>query len=226
MLGDIAQLVEHLLCMQGALGSIPSISIFSIRIFCCVDTYCIVTEDENGHNVLHVPYHFADRLVGTSSPQMSAAKARRLAQEIATLSTSLPLSPSSSVFVRCDEEQLDVMKVSASNKINLMLIFYTHIQVLITGPADTPYANGCFLCDVFFPVEYPNKPMLVNLATTGNNTVRFNPNLYADGKVIISEEIIQVHFVNVTQVCLSILNTWQGRPEEKWNAQTSSFLQV
>ena len=28
------------------------------------------------------------------------------------------------------------------------------------------------------------------------------------------------------QVCLSILNTWHGRPEEKWNAQTSSFLQV
>lgn len=56
--------------------------------------------------------------------------------------------------------------------------------MLITGPADTPYANGCFLCDVFFPVEYPNKPMLVNLATTGNSTVRFNPNLYADGKVI------------------------------------------
>lgn len=28
------------------------------------------------------------------------------------------------------------------------------------------------------------------------------------------------------QVCLSILNTWHGRPEEKWNPQTSSFLQV
>jgi baculoviral IAP repeat-containing protein 6 len=27
-------------------------------------------------------------------------------------------------------------------------------------------------------------------------------------------------------VCLSVLNTWYGRPEEKWNAQTSSFLQV
>ena len=23
-----------------------------------------------------------------------------------------------------------------------------------------------------------------------------------------------------------MLNTWHGRPEEKWNAQTSSFLQV
>lgn len=32
--------------------------------------------------------------------------------------------------------------------------------------------------------------------------------------------------VCVNQVCLSILNTWHGRPEEKWNPQTSSFLQV
>lgn len=30
----------------------------------------------------------------------------------------------------------------------------------------------------------------------------------------------------INQVCLSILNTWHGRPEEKWNPQTSSFLQV
>lgn len=51
--------------------------------------------------------------------------------------------------------------------------------------------------------------MMINLETTGRNTVRFNPNLYNDGKV-----------------CLSVLNTWHGRPEEKWNAQTSSFLQV
>ena len=62
--------------------------------------------------------------------------------------------------------------------------------MLITGPADTPYANGCFLCDVFFPPEYPSQPMLVNLATTGNNTVRFNPNLYADGKVCNSYFIL------------------------------------
>lgn len=41
----------------------------------------------------------------------SAARARRLAQEAVTLSTSLPLSSSSSVFVRCDEERLDIMKV-------------------------------------------------------------------------------------------------------------------
>ncbi|CAB0044915.1 unnamed protein product [Trichogramma brassicae] len=108
-----------------------------------------------------------------------------------TLSTALPLSYSSSVFVRCDTDRLDIMKV------------------LITGPADTPYANGCFEFDVYFPPDYPNGPMMINLETTGRRTVRFNPNLYNDGKV-----------------CLSVLNTWHGRPEEKWNAQTSSFLQV
>lgn len=80
---------------------------------------------------------------------------------------------------------------------------------MITGPQDTPYANGCFEFDVFFPSDYPESPPMINLQTTGNQTVRFNPNLYHDGKV-----------------CLSILNTWHGRPEERWNAQTSSFLQV
>ena len=57
------------------------------------------------------------------------------------------------------------------------------MQVLITGPSDTPYANGCFEFDVFFPPEYPQVPMLVNLMTTGQGRVRFNPNLYNDGKV-------------------------------------------
>jgi baculoviral IAP repeat-containing protein 6 len=51
--------------------------------------------------------------------------------------------------------------------------------------------------------------MSINLCTTGHGSVRFNPNLYNDGKV-----------------CLSVLNTWHGRPEEKWNPLTSSFLQV
>ena len=59
------------------------------------------------------------------------------------------------------------------------------LQVLITGPADTPYANGAFEFDVYFPQDYPNSPPYINLETTGNHTVRFNPNLYNDGKVRI-----------------------------------------
>uniref|UniRef100_A0A670XUJ7 Dual E2 ubiquitin-conjugating enzyme/E3 ubiquitin-protein ligase BIRC6 n=1 Tax=Pseudonaja textilis TaxID=8673 RepID=A0A670XUJ7_PSETE len=154
------------------------------------DTFEMVSEDDDGKLVFKVNYHYMSQ-VKNATDANSAARARRLAQEAVTLSTSLPLSSSSSVFVRCDEERLDIMKV------------------LITGPADTPYANGCFEFDVYFPQDYPNSPPLVNLETTGGHSVRFNPNLYNDGKV-----------------CLSILNTWHGRPEEKWNPQTSSFLQV
>ncbi|ESP03094.1 hypothetical protein LOTGIDRAFT_230508 [Lottia gigantea] len=153
------------------------------------DTYEMVVEEGNGIKFL-IPHQFESN-VKSSGDANNSSRTRRLAQEAVTLSTSLPLSASSSVFVRCDEERLDVMKV------------------LITGPADTPYANGCFEFDVYFPLDYPESPPFINLQTTGNHTVRFNPNLYNDGKV-----------------CLSVLNTWHGRPEEKWNSHTSSFLQV
>lgn len=157
------------------------------------DTYNMVVTERNGPPKFVVSHHYANsvKVAGEPTGQNAASRARRLAQEAVTLSTSLPLSASSSVFVRCDEERLDVMKV------------------LITGPDGTPYANGCFEFDVYFPLDYPTAPPHVHLCTTGNRSVRFNPNLYNDGKV-----------------CLSVLNTWHGRPEEKWNASTSSLLQV
>ena len=53
----------------------------------------------------------------------------------------------------------------------------------MTGPSDTPYANGCFEFDVYFPQNYPESPMYINFETTGHHSIRFNPNLYNDGKV-------------------------------------------
>ncbi|KAK5648597.1 hypothetical protein RI129_003489 [Pyrocoelia pectoralis] len=154
------------------------------------DTYEMIQELPDGGYKFVISHHFENN-ARSAGDQSHPARVKRLAQEAVTLATSLPLSYSSSVFVRCDTDRLDIMKV------------------LITGPADTPYANGCFELDVYFPPDYPLVPMLINLETTGHRTVRFNPNLYNDGKV-----------------CLSVLNTWHGRPEEKWNTQTSSFLQV
>jgi ubiquitin-protein ligase len=90
--------------------------------------------------------------------------------------------------------------------------------VLISGPADaldpsneTPYALGLFEFHLFIPPHYPSVPPLVNLQTTGGGMVRFNPNLYSDGKV-----------------CLSLLGTWHG---EGWTPPTagnsgSTILQV
>ncbi|XP_071454170.1 dual E2 ubiquitin-conjugating enzyme/E3 ubiquitin-protein ligase BIRC6 [Hetaerina americana] len=153
------------------------------------DSYEMITECDEGFQFV-VSYHFEPSM-RAAGERCHPSRMKRLAQEAVTLSTSLPLSYSSSVFVRFDMDRLDIMKV------------------LITGPAETPYANGCFEFDVYFPPDYPNTPMMINLETTGHHMVRFNPNLYNDGKV-----------------CLSVLNTWHGRPEEKWNANTSSFLQV
>lgn len=61
-------------------------------------------------------YHFASsvRSAATSGSSGGMVRARRLAQEVSSLATSLPLSFSSSVFVRCDKERLDVMKVSGT----------------------------------------------------------------------------------------------------------------
>ncbi|KAF8963849.1 hypothetical protein BDZ97DRAFT_1904683 [Flammula alnicola] len=82
------------------------------------------------------------------------------------------------------------------------------IKVMIAGPEGTPYMGGLFEFDCFLPIEYPNTPPLMHLRTTGGGTVRFNPNLYNCGKV-----------------CLSLLGTWPGRPEEQWSPK-STLLQV
>lgn len=57
------------------------------------------------------------------------------------------------------------------------------VRACITGPADTPYAGGLFFFDILFPGDYPTDAPLMLLETTGGGRVRFNPNLYADGKV-------------------------------------------
>ncbi|KAK2177225.1 hypothetical protein NP493_612g01056 [Ridgeia piscesae] len=69
----------------------------------------------------------------------------------------------------------------------------TKIHALITGPFDTPYEGGFFHFLIRCPPDYPIRTPRVKLMTTGGGKVRFNPNLYKNGKV-----------------CLSILGTWSG----------------
>ncbi|KAL6720783.1 erg26, C-3 sterol dehydrogenase [Lecanora helva] len=76
-----------------------------------------------------------------------------------------------------------------------------NVKALIVGPHDTPYEFGFFEFSVKFPEEYPAKPPTVTAKTTNGGRCRFNPNIYAGGKV-----------------CLSILGTWRGESGEQWSS--------
>lgn len=76
------------------------------------------------------------------------------------------------------------------------------MKALIIGPAETPYEYGFFDFALKFGNEYPSTPPKVNAKTTNQGRCRFNPNIYAHGKV-----------------CLSILGTWRGESSgEEWSS--------
>ncbi|OBW65880.1 MAG: Snare-like protein [Aureobasidium pullulans] len=74
------------------------------------------------------------------------------------------------------------------------------VRCLIVGPSDTPYEFGFFEFKAKFGDAYPVQPPSVRCLTTNGGRCRFNPNIYATGKV-----------------CLSILGTWRGEEGEQWS---------
>ena len=83
-------------------------------------------------------------------------------------------------------------------------IYYKHDDenilkgyALIIGQKNTPYGYGYYFFEFNFPDNYPFSPPVVRYLTN-DGTMRFNPNLYTNGKV-----------------CLSTLNTWSG---EGWTS--------
>lgn len=83
-----------------------------------------------------------------------------------------------------------------------------NIKAMILGPKNTPYQNGFFFFDINFPNDYPTSNPTVQFRTT-DNKVRFNPNLYSNGKV-----------------CLSILGTWNGPGWQPTMNLTSVLLSI
>jgi ubiquitin-conjugating enzyme E2 Z len=75
------------------------------------------------------------------------------------------------------------------------------VRALIVGPPETPYEFGFFEFNVKIGKEYPTKAPSVTAITTNLGHTRFNPNIYAGGKV-----------------CLSILGTWRGERGEEWSS--------
>lgn len=70
----------------------------------------VVEDAERGIRFV-VSHHYEGSVRGAGD-LCTPRRMKRLAQEAVTLSSSLPLSYSSSVFVRTDVDRLDIMKVS------------------------------------------------------------------------------------------------------------------
>lgn len=105
-------------------------------------------------------FRFQAQAAGLNAAVPTQGRMKKLVSQIAMLRTSLP----EGIWVRHGSSRLDVMKV------------------LMVGPKGTPYENGLFEFDLFCPFEFPTKAPLVFFRTTGGGKVRFNPNLYDDGK--------------------------------------------
>lgn len=93
------------------------------------DTFEMIVESSTTPYKFAISHHY-EGMVKLAGDRYHPSRVKRLAQEAVTLSTSLPLSYSSSVFVRCDTDRLDIMKVSIFFFIGF-LIYFTKIILLV-----------------------------------------------------------------------------------------------
>lgn len=114
---------------------------------------------------------------------MTTRKVKRIFNEIKELRSSIDVFKQSGIYFHLDEDNLD------------------KILIMFIGPEGTPYEKGFYFFELTYPDNYPMVPPVMKFCTQGFLTnhlkkpvnIRFNPNLYTNGKV-----------------CLSMLNTWKG----------------
>jgi ubiquitin-protein ligase len=129
-------------------------------------------------------------------------KVKRILNELKELEESKEVLKQSGIYFDYDESNIE--------KINVMFI----------GPEDTPYEKGFYFFELTYPEDYPMTPPNMKYSTQGyltsNNSgsnnlvkVRFNPNLYTNGKV-----------------CISMLNTWKGPGWVPTNTASNIFVAI
>ncbi|CZS88938.1 related to ubiquitin-conjugating enzyme [Rhynchosporium graminicola] len=101
-------------------------------------------------------------------------------------------------IIRITRELSDLQKSSdLSLAVACRDVDVRNVKAIIIGPPETPYEFGFFEFAVKFGREYPGKAPSVVATTTNGGRCRFNPNIYAGGKV-----------------CL----TWRGERGEEWSS--------
>lgn len=151
-----------------------------------------VPDSDTAYNTALRDLRFSSYDFPASAPSPPSLNTARVLKEVKSLARDLPCDSSASIYVRMDKDNMG------------------YFQAILSGTQDTPYSYGLYLFDIRLPEDYPCSPPNMSILTTGNGSVRFNPNLYAEG-----------------YMCLSILNTWGSTPEEMWSpAGYSTIMQV
>lgn len=125
---------------------------------------------------------------GRISPTTHSSCMKPLFREYRRLRKMLPCQMNSGIWLRFDEDTPQFARA------------------MMAAPENTPYAGGLFVFDIYVPNNYPMKSPRMTLLTTGRGSVRFGPNLYADGTV-----------------CLSLLGSWNG---PQWDPLSSNLYQL
>ena len=112
--------------------------------------------------------------------QLTKIKQKRILKEIKEIQQT-PIDPDNSIYESSPGCYVCINEEDITNH-----------KIMIIGPEDTPYENGFYMFDYTYNKNHPFEAPSVKYLTT-DGTVRFNPNLYTNGKV-----------------CLSILGTWSG----------------
>ncbi|WEW58598.1 ubiquitin-conjugating enzyme [Emydomyces testavorans] len=95
-----------------------------------------------------------------------------------------------------------------------------HVKAMIIGPAGTPYEFGFFEFTIEFPKDYPASPPKVESVTTNGGRCRFNPNIYACGKIYsrIYHESIRISVIQRLEDALGIQTDGTvASPSNKWS---------
>ena len=123
------------------------------------------------------------------------------------LSTPFPTAPPSAFFKKV---RSDIRLLRLHLPAGIHVLTYEGrmdlLRAVIVGPRGTPFYASLFLFDIHLPHNYPAVPPNVHYYSHG---LRLHPNLYVEGKV-----------------CLSLLNTWNGRTNERWQPDSTTLLQV
>lgn len=135
---------------------------------------------------------------------MSNRRFKRILNEIKELQNSSELFDENGIHFHYEDDKMD------------------KLYLMIMGPKDSPYELGFYFFELEYPENYPMTPPKVTYQTQGllplyskkksaltYFQVRFNPNLYTNGKV-----------------CLSMLNTWAGPGWVPTNTVTNILVAI